>query len=419
MTTTAKEVAIAKNGYAYKLNDEKHTAKKLVKFDLTNPASLSALKEIIQENGKASMTAYHKFLKEQFPDDVIKVKSNHIDIRGYRLTFNEAGLVVTDLAAYGRVVNFDDMPSPRAIADFLLPEKRDRRFSPVEMKQAEERGKMAKAKALKLLKPESDKKPVKSIKTPEVDDSLLKSKKRALNLLGRIANKTSKREKLFEDIPGMIDCRRLKINITLAIKRYRQGKMRFPKLVQTVKDLIVAETFEPAPVKAPKFTGLDYTWEKVTDPRPDQPTIVVDGKEMSKGAFMVKHLLSREVQPEAMPQVVKYLKGAITADELLAKPVQKDRYQAWEPDVLKNITQEQLDVLEELYYGFHIVPPYLREYKYDGLRKGSRLKVTFVEYCTVSEALVIELRQGVQLYFPEDDSIMPLIRGQKYRILRK
>lgn len=400
-----KTSEIATNGKRYVVDPKTKKAKAVKTFNSLK--ELATIDAAIKKSDETNLVVYIKFLREQGVE--VSNRKNYFIANGFKFTFGDEGLTVKDNLQFGREIDFIHPPTPKDIFDFLKAEPAKRIFTPEENTKAAALGK-------KLLE---EKKEIAVAELPKVlsTDDLMKQKAKAMRLIKRIETKQTDSKKLFDELPFIVEFRRLKINLTLAIKKYRSGKLRFPKLLVAIKDIFEKEDFVAAPEKAPKFVGVEfYNWNEVVEK--DEKTVTVDGKIfVNKGKFLIKYLLRTDKHPQLMPQIMKYCAGKIHANVLHGMPWEKDAFVEYNENLLNDLSREQIAAIELLFYKIEEHNPLQFLYKSE-LKKGDNIRAFFDASATTYEGKVIDLKQGTLIRW-EDGSVEPLFKSSRYILNNK
>lgn len=393
---------IATNGKEYEICEKTKTAREVKRYDLSKE-SLENLRKVLKDSIKHSLKSYVEYLRQRFPDEKITVNKNRFDVRNYRFTVSEEGIKCNDLSNYSAVVHFKEFPTPKVVGDFLEPKKVEKEFTPEELSEAYNRGKEIKPT---MPEPVSKKKPT--------EQELLKAKEKALRLINRIIKKQADSKRIFEELPKIVPFRRLNININLQIKKYKERKIRFPKLIENLQQVIQAEDFKERPTRYPLFEGGREIRLINCEAAYNELLCYNNGELINKGKLLVDIMLAKDSGATLVYyQLVKWLKKEITEAEFIDKPIKKDRFVDNEIELPQNYSLEQIDVLEEVYMKVMNLPlPYNIVYETE-LKKGDKIRIWNSEYPSIEKAVVVSVDQGVELSV--NGGITYLLINQKYR----
>ena len=282
----AIEVAPSVNGKLYEIDTIKKTCHKVI-------GDFSQLADIV-DTDEMSLTTYQRYLKDRYFGEDVTIKKGKLHFRGYRISCTkENGFMVEDTTKKYKVVDtpFEGIPTPAELGDFFETPRVE--HTSEELAAAVERGKEAKK-------------------------SKKKAEKKVLSKITWIRN-----GKLADFDPmlfaDMIPFRRWQKNVKALLTDLSNRKIRYKSFLNKLEELTREETFE-TPSKEPtyKFVGtLLPEFHNVE--RIDGDKIIVDGKAIPAVPFLVDYLL--HYCPEAMYQLMRFVKGDITATQLLKNPI--------------------------------------------------------------------------------------------------
>lgn len=406
--STNKNVAIATNGDAYTLDNKKKTAKKV----FNSLKELKSIKKDLIKSTKHSFEAYVNYLRNELPDEPIKVDKNTFTIKGFRFIFETTGITCKDLFQYSQPVSFKKPPTPKDLLTFLRPQPNVRVFSSAEMSKAVEEGK-------KILE-ERKTVPVADLAKVTSTDSLKDAQKKALRLIARIKSKQASSKRMLEEIPSMIPFKPLNISIGLAIKYYREGSLRWGKFVERVERLIREETFEKRKAPVEKFMGgelLTFKTVSEIDYTKAVPCITVDGYEKEAGEWLVRYLLQKDKIPEMYVQFAQWVSGQITTKQLHFDKITKDKYVAWDWKIVRGLNKEQVEAIVDLFFHLEeFLPTRFLSNEDAKLKKGQRIKVYYYHTAELCEAIINSTVNGVWFTAISDGKSYPLFKDQHYKV---
>lgn len=342
------DIVNGKDGCKYVVTDPvKKTVKKLKSFsDLT-------VDDI--EVGEASFITYQRYLKDRFNEDC-PIKKGKLYFRDYRMKFdNEKGFIVEDIRDNYSIVDtpFEGIPTPRELGDWF--DKPIKETSPEDMQKAKENGE-------KLVTPQ-----VREAKV-SIDDL----REKVINKIEAIRKGV---ETKFDplDFQQMIPNRKWRVNAGKIIKKWKERKIRYAKMLTMLEELVKDDTtFSDKPKKAIRtdFVGTSLPeCKEVGILKGDK--IEVDGKFIPAVPFIEKYILHYE--PKVMPQLMKFASGEITFEELLENPIVKDNDVSYNSKLLKN-TVENANILSCLCVVVGLYAPQDILFT-DELKVGDKIKI--------------------------------------------
>ena len=147
-------------------------------------------------------------------------------------------------------------------------------------------------------------------------------------------------------------------------------KIRYKSFLNKLEELTREETFE-TPSKEPtyKFVGtLLPEFHNVE--RIDGDKIIVDGKAIPAVPFLVDYLL--HYCPEAMYQLMRFVKGDITATQLLKNPIDVDKKIEFNKKLIAN-TVENVNIINCLFSAVDLYAP--QDILWDGVEVGDKILI--------------------------------------------
>ena len=322
------EVVTAKNGKTYKIDNARHTCKRIAtSFEELDLAALNM--------DEMPMEVYQKYMRDRFPGEDTPIKKNKLFFKGFRISCSvDEGFKVEDTTKRYRVVElpFDGIPSPQELVDYLLTPKAS-----------------ADPKPAKVVKKKEEEKPA----APSVDiENPAECRKMVTKELARLSKKGEKIDiKVFSKL---IPFARWQRTVRKFYKQFAEKQIRYPKLLQMITDYTKEESFVEQP-KAPKykFTGTilpEFT--KVGLLVGDK--LEVDGKKVDAVPFLVDYIL--HYVPKAMAQMMRWAQGAITDLDLLKSPFEADPFIEFNKKEFKQ-NKHNTDILSALCASVGIVAP--------------------------------------------------------------
>lgn len=321
------EIVTAKNGKTYKIDNAKHTCKRIA-------TSFEELDLEALNMDEMPMEVYQKYMRDRFPGEDSPIKKNKLFFKGFRISCSvEDGFKVEDTTKRYRIVElpFEGIPSPQELVDFLLTPKASADPKP--------------AKVVKSKKEEP--------KAPSVDvENPAECRKAVTKELARLAKKGEKIDiKLFS---ALVPFKRWQRTIRKFYKQFTEKKIRYAKLLQMITDYTKSESFEEAPVAPkykfsapilPEFTKIGMlVGEKLE----------VDGKKVDAVPFLVDYIL--HYVPKAMAQMMRWATGAISDLDLLKSPLEADPFVEFNKKEFKQ-NKHNTDILTALCASVGIVAP--------------------------------------------------------------
>jgi hypothetical protein len=172
---------------------------------------------------------------------------------------------------------------------------------------------------------------------------------------------------LFAD---MIPFRRWQKNVKALLTDLSNRKIRYKSFLNKLEELTREETFE-TPSKEPtyKFVGtLLPEFHNVE--RIDGDKIIVDGKAIPAVPFLVDYLL--HYCPEAMYQLMRFVKGDITATQLLKNPIDVDKKIEFNKKLIAN-TVENVNIINCLFSAVDLYAP--QDILWEGVEVGDKILI--------------------------------------------
>lgn len=343
------------NGKVYVIDTVNKTMKKVYK-DFKDLASADL--DVITDDFMP-MTVYQRYLRDRFHGEDMPIKKGKLHFRGYRISCTaKDGFIVEDsLKHYAAVETpFEGIPSPKELGDWLDKPRHKEVLSAEEYKKAVERGKEL-----------SRKNEVPKVEDEEPDFEALRKK-----VFMTIADARSKTIDVDpEKFVDMIPFKRWKRKVKSLFTQWKDRKIRYAKFLNGIEEVTKEETFVIEEKRhRNKFVGTllpKFTWVGDLDGN----MIEVDGKWIAAVPFLTEYLLHFEKR--AMPQLMKFANGDITAMELISNPLEVDWKVEYRKGALEN-TAENAQILGMLYESVGFAAPQDRLYKAD-LEVGDRIKI--------------------------------------------
>ena len=426
------QVLKAKDATYKVVSVEDKTVKKVSTEDL--------LKQMVQDDQAKFMNILYAFLKDQ--DSSVTRKKEKLLLRGFLLGFKDEKFKIWDTLNFSKERLDWKIPFPKPVEvwDFI---KRPKLIKPEdELEKEMEENLKAKLAAIRKLKPKdptkaekmkseidayldrekarkekaeqkalakAEREKVKSLPTPKVD--LEECRKKAINIIKR--NKDPK--KLAEKLKGLIPHRSFNVFFGKLVRSYKAGKMRAPKFKAELLHLAQTASFAEKPKPAPKFTKLD--WYDINEMVFDEATVIIKSKAgervIPKSTFLAYYLIHKK--PDMMVGIMKFLKGTLSAQQLLKGDKIKDRFTAWEPKLLESYNEELLKVClpllskRGLYNPLDVV--YKNEPSVKDLKVGDNIEVYWAEHFCYEKGKVISITNGIEIRY-ETGEICPLLIHQ-------
>lgn len=409
-----KPVEIAQNGSAYFVDDKNKTVKKV----FNSFKELKVIADKLEEACELNCHDYFLIAKSAVGEkEIVRNSPNSFTSKGYRFSFDDGKIIVKDLLNFSEVVPFDGLPTPEDVVEILTKNKNREKFTPKEMKIATEKGK-------RLLE-ERSVVPIKDVVKMDKKAELEKARRKALRLITRIKNKQSPSKALLEEIPGMIKFMPVSVAIGIAISYYHNRKLRWGALVKRIENIIKTATFEKKPKKVEPFPGfdiMDYTLiQPYMDDESDIPKILVDGAIVEEGEFLIKFLLQKDSDIDVHYQLMKWVTGEITSEELLENPVKKDKTIVFDIELFKEMKEENVEVVRSFIAVLSMYNPVHLHYQgEEGLkfRKGLTIRLYIPQMGWVVEGKIHSTRKGIWVVVGGNDEYA-LCKKQHYKIIRK
>lgn len=318
-----EEFGTSTTGQVYKLNRAKGTCKKVKSW---------ADIEMEVSDVRMNMTPYQKYLKAVYPDEPCPIKNGRLMFRGFRISCDiENGFMIEDTTKRYAVVetNFEEgIPTPRELGDFFAHKTVE--VTPEDAGAAARRGK----ELLEKEKKEMERKFHKEEKDENVDYEKLR--KQTLKLIKKVQDGNLKDfdpASLLEAIPF----KRWRRKVKALYKQWKEKKIRYPKFLKEVGQVTEEETFIVEEKNhRMKFVGtVPPEYSNVGMLKGDK--LEVDGKLVDAVPFLEEYFLCEE--PKAMPQLMKFAQGEITAQEWVMNPVVEDWKVEYKRHLLKNTAE--------------------------------------------------------------------------------
>ena len=348
------EVAPSVNGKLYEIDTIKKTCHKVI-------GDFSQLADIV-DTDEMSLTTYQRYLKDRYFGEDVTIKKGKLHFRGYRISCTkENGFMIEDTTKKYKVVDtpFEGIPTPAELGDFFETPRVE--HTSEELAAAVERGKEAK-KSKKKAKKETV---VEEEEEPDFD--LLRKKVLSKITWIRNGKLADFDPMLFAD---MIPFRRWQKNVKALLTDLSNRKIRYKSFLNKLEELTREETFE-TPSKEPtyKFVGtLLPEFHNVE--RIDGDKIIVDGKAIPAVPFLVDYLL--HYCPEAMYQLMRFVKGDITATQLLKNPIDVDKKIEFNKKLIAN-TVENVNIINCLFSAVDLYAP--QDILWEGVEVGDKILI--------------------------------------------
>lgn len=323
------------NGQMYTVDTVKKTVKRVY----------NDIKDIPVMVDEMPLTVYQRYFRDNFPGEDCPIKKDKLFFRGYRIYFSmENGFVVDDTTDKYSFVDtgIEGIPTPKELGDWFVKPKR-KEDSPEELAAAIKRGKELAEKAKEIYTKDV-------VEDVEVDFEKLRRK--VLRTIEGVQSKTL----VFDctEFPNMIPFKRWKKKANSLLSQWKEKQIRYGKFLAELALITKEETFSVEEKNhRSAFVGTMLPeHNKVGMLIGDK--ISVDDKMIDAVPFLMEYLLFHEKR--AMPQLMKYGRGEITAQELLKNPIVLD----WKEDYTKNAivnTSENARLISMVYYLVGIIPP--------------------------------------------------------------
>lgn len=306
-------VVKGKDGKFYEVTDPEKRKVRRIK-------SLADIPINDMEIGEVSFTVYQRYLKDRFAGEDCPIKKGKLYFRDYRMKFdNEKGFVIEDTRNNYATVDtpFKEIPTPRQLGDWF--EKPVKEITPADMQKAKLNGENLE----------------RSYGDYDVEvDSIEDLRNKALYRIQCIREKI---DTTFDpmDFKGMFESRKWKVRAGKILKQWKEKKMRYPRMLSMLEELIKDDVVFGLKEehKMSEFVGTMLpACKEVGLLKGDK--IEVDGKLIPAVPFIQNYLLHYE--PKVMPQLMKYAAGEITAEQLIHKPIAKDKTAEFNSKLLKN-----------------------------------------------------------------------------------
>lgn len=367
--------------------------------------------------GKESLITNNKILFEAIKGEFEKasITKGWISVQGFKLRFAPAGFEMYDMENHKTPIDLGETPTIMEVVKFIK--------KPSIKKLTENRKTVAPKKA----EPKAE-----VVVVPELTDE--EQRTAGLKNLATYARKDVRFvEEMRVALNDQIKNRKYRTQLGKLFKdflEYRPAtqKKNFPTFVKALREHLKGFDFTPAPIKAPKFTGLeelDYSGgieivaPKMVQNNPTKESVLYKtsaGKfiEMGKVKFLCHDILYN--WPDYFVSIMKVAKDEMTIEQVVEDGlVQKDIFCEFEMKLIEAAPADKmLALIEEIYLWQEEVSPL--EFVYNStLKLKEKVKIYWPDMKVYYSGLVSKVSPLEVAY--EFGEMLPVLQHQKVKTI--
>lgn len=370
----------------------------------------------VNELNKSSLVNNNKILFEAIKgqEETVTLKKGWIGVKGFKLRFAPAGFEMYDMENRKTPIDLGETPTIDEVLKFLA--------KPTVKKLTENRKKVEPTTKQVVAKAVAE---GKTEEAPVVEMTDEDRRASGLKLLQTYARKDFRfLDEMIAALRGVMTNRKYSVQLNKTVKEFTAfrpvtQKKNYPQFIKDLRAHLKEFDFTPAPVRAPKFTGLselDYAGGiTFIDPQSNVSYVTASGTRIGVpyNVFLAHDILYN--WSDYYVAIMYVARGQKTAAEMVEEGlVVKDIFCEFDKALLETPNEEVTKLLRAIYDWQEEVTPFEFVFKPEGMKVGDKISVRWDDLKKSFSGIVKNV-SPVEIAYEFGD-LSHLLKHQSYKI---